>query len=134
MNVKRLLRFYFSAGNLNAAMDEAIKRLAARSMDDFLGGEYYAEKMLRLAEEKGELSKLWWYLDLSMSDMGEGDGEALKLYAAARRGIGSFDEVTRKAVRRAAVKFARRISRGIRAYSAGVALVDEWYCIMRMDE
>lgn len=133
VNIKRLLRFYYSAENLNAAMDSAIERLAVQSADSYIGGEYYAEKISLIVAEKSELSALWGYLDTALSDIGERGG-ALKHYAAARHGVESFGKAEEKAVRRAAAKFARRISRGICAYRAGVALVDEWYCIMRMDE
>ena len=106
MKIKRLLRFYFSAGSLNRALDNIITRLALSSGQDVYSGcEEYFDKICKLLEDKRRLGELWARLDGVLGNMTEGDRAALKLYAAARVGV-KGDE--KREIHRAAVKFARR--------------------------
>lgn len=106
MKIKQLMRFYFSAGSLDRALDNIITRLALSSgQDTFAGCEAYFDKISKVLEDKQKLSELWARLDGVLNNMTERDRAALKRYAAARTGI-KGDE--KKEIHRAAVKFVRR--------------------------
>ena len=106
MKIKQLMRFYFSAGSLNKALDNIITRLALSSgLDVYSGCEEYFDKISKVTEDKRQLSELWARLDNILCNMTERDRETLKTYAAARGGVKDEDK---KEIHRAAVKFARR--------------------------
>lgn len=106
MKIKNIMRFYFSAGSLNKALDNIITRLALSSGQDIYAGcEEYFDKIVKVLGDKRSLSELWARLDGVMCNMTERDRATLKFYAAARGGV-KGDE--KKEIHRAAVKFARR--------------------------
>lgn len=106
VKIKQLMRFYFSAGSLDRALDNIITRLALSSgQDTFAGCEAYFDKICKVLEDKRSLSELWARLDGVLCNMTERDRTALKYYAAARCGVKG--EIKRE-IHRAAVKFARR--------------------------
>ncbi len=106
MKIKNLLRFYFSAGSLNCALDNIIVRLALDSgLDIYKGCEAYAGRISEIVGVKQKLSELWWRLDGILRNMTERDRATLKRYAALRTGVRGGD---RREIHRAAVKFARR--------------------------
>lgn len=106
VKIKQLMRFYFSAGSLNRALDNIVTRLAMSSGQDvYAGCEEYFDKICKVLEDKRSLSELWARLDGVLCNMTERDRATLKFYAAARVGV-KGDE--KKEIHRAAVKFARR--------------------------
>ena len=106
VKIKLLMKFYFSAGSLERALDNIITRLALSSGQDvYAGCEVYFDKICKVLEDKRKLSELWARLDGVLRDMTERDRATLKRYAAARTGI-KGDE--KKEIHRAAVKFTRR--------------------------
>ena len=106
MKIKTLLRFYFSAGSLNEALDNLITRLAVTSgLDIYGGGAAYAERISDIGADKQSLSELWGRLDGIISKMTERDRLTLKSYAALRTGVKGGEK---KEIHRAAVKFTRR--------------------------
>lgn len=108
MKIKKLLRFYYSAGSLNKALDNIILRAALSSgADTYSGCEKFAEKMAAVIEDKTKLADLWARLNLVLGAMTERDRVTLKRYAAARCGADGGDN---KEIHRAVVKFSRRAS------------------------
>ena len=106
VKIKNIMRFYYSAGSLNRALDNIITRLALSSgLDVYAGCEEYFDKINKVTEDKRKLSELWARLDEILGKMTERDRAALKRYAAARVGIKGGEK---KEIHRAAVKFSRR--------------------------
>lgn len=106
MKIKLLMKFYFSAGSLNGALDNIITNLAlAAGRDVYAGCEKYFGKISRVVEDKRTLQELWARLDGILGKMTEKDRAALRGYAAAR---GCVKGEVKKEIHRAAVKFARR--------------------------
>ncbi|MDE7257541.1 MAG: hypothetical protein K2N50_06280 [Clostridia bacterium] len=106
MKIKILLRFYFSAGSLNDALDGLITHLAVTSgVDIYGGGAAYAARISDIVEAKRKLSCLWGRLDGILQKMTERDRQTLKRYAALRTGVNGGEK---KEIHRAAVKFVRR--------------------------
>ena len=111
LSIKNLMRFYFSAGSLNAALDRLILRLGLAAGNDYLAGcAAYAERAAKVVEAKGRLAELWARLDGVICGLTERDRLALNKYAAMRGGADGEDKRERH---RAAVKFARR-AQGLR--------------------
>ncbi len=133
MNGKRILRFYFSADSLNAAMDNLIERAAFSSRDIYRDGDYYAEKIIAVIEAKRQLSLLWGYLNAVVSGLPERDEQILASYAMMRTGLSKLSPDGEREVRRALIKFVRRAKRGIDRFGAGLKIVDECYALISAD-
>lgn len=129
MNTKKLLKFYYSADKLNAALDRRIDRYAYSS-DVYRGCEYYAEKICRVIEEKRCLAAFWEYLDRAMRVFCEEDGERLKKYATMRRGITCESAEEKKSYRRVLVRFTRKVGRGLARFERAEKLVGAYYCLL----
>lgn len=129
MKSKRILRFYFNADGLDRALDNIITKVAASSADPSKSCEYYAGRLMALAEAKGELGELWRYLDRCMAAVGEGEREVLRRYAFMRCGIRRLGEDDRREIRRCLIKFVRR-ARNLERYGEGLRLVNEYYCLL----
>ncbi len=108
-NLKKLLRFYYSAEGVNEALDGVILRLAISSWRDAYGVEHSFEEISRVLEVKAELTSLWAELNAVISAMTEIDGRSLEAYANLRTGIGALEEGERRELHRALVKFKRRL-------------------------
>ena len=129
MKSKQLIRFYFSAGNINKALDNLILDKALKSANYPGSCEYFAERILALIDAKKELSKLWNYLDKIISFFSERERSVLKFYGHLRTGISKLPYTRAKEVKRVTVKFTRRAWQ-IGRYGEGVRLVKEYYCLM----
>lgn len=129
MNVKRLLRFYFSADKLNSSLDNLITYYACGSGINGEDGEACAEKILSLISAKRNLSLLWGYLNGVMQAFGEEDRRLLLTYAYIRCGISSLKEEDRKNLRRVTVRFSRRANNAER-FSEGIRLVNSYYALL----
>lgn len=132
MKSKQLIRFYFSAGNINKALDNLILDKALKSVNWWKSCEYYAERILSLIGAKEELSKLWNYLDGVVASLTKRERAVLMYYGGLRAGLTKLTPARAKEVRRVAVKFTRR-ARLVGRYGEGVRLVKEFYCLARTD-
>ncbi len=130
MKSKRILKFYFFAESLNFALDNLIEKFAVSSSDFTRGGDYYAEKICGIVEEKGKLSELWNFLDTVMRGFTVSERKVLRFYGATRRGISSFTEDERREIKRVTVKFGRH-AKGLERFKEGVGLVGKYYCLLR---
>ncbi len=129
MKSKRILKFYFFAESLNSALDNLIQKFAVDSSDFTRGGDYYAEKICEIVEEKGKLGELWNYLDKVMCAFTVCEKKVLRFYGATRRGISSFTEDERREIKRVTVKFGRH-AKGLERFKDGVGLVGKYYCLL----
>ena len=130
MKSKQLIRFYFSAGSINKALDNLILDKALKSANFGRSCEYYAERILTLIDAKKELSKLWGYLDGVISSLSERERAVLKFYAGLREGLSKLSEARAKEVKRVTVKFTRH-ARFLGRYGDGVRLVKKYYCLIQ---
>lgn len=127
MKSKKLLRFYFRADKLNAALDNLIMRAACASATG--NGEACAEKLIELIVEKSELSSLWAYLDEVMSTFGDGDRSVLRGYALSLGGYSGMERDRANAVRRVVVRFMRR-AKYLYRHAEGAGLVVRYYVLL----
>lgn len=128
MKSKQLIRFYFSAGNVNKALDNLILDKALKSANYGKSCEYYAERILALIEAKAELSKLWNYLDGVVSSLTQRERAVLKFYGGLRAGLSKLSVRQAKEVKRVTVKFTRH-ARFLGRFGEGVRLVKKYYCL-----
>ena len=108
LKVKMLLKFYFCADSLNKAFDNIILKRACAYGE--VGRDTF-ESICALIGEKTMLSGLWSYIDAVVRAMPDGDVPLLEEYALLRTGLKCVEAERAKAMRRAAVKFARRALR-----------------------
>lgn len=128
MKIKFLLRFYFSAGSLNDALDKIITHLAVSSGLDIYGGcARYAERIFDIVETKRKLSCLWERLDGVLQKMTERDRQTLKNYAALRTGVKGEEK---REIHRAAVKFARRAGGLLSGGDDGYKALSAYRCLI----
>lgn len=128
MKSKQLIRFYFSAGNINEALDNLILDKALKSANYGKSCEYYVERIFALIDAKEELSKLWGYLDTVVSSLSERERSVLRFYGRLRTGLSKLTVSRAKEVKRVTVKFTRH-ARLIDRYGEGVRLVKKYYCL-----
>ena len=119
MVIKKLLRFYFSAGSLERALNNLIEGIACKSADGIRGCGYYADKISAIINVKAELSEIWAKLNGIIRGMSERDKTSLKRYASLRAGVSKLDISERRELHRATVKFTRRAQGRLK--SAGTA-------------
>lgn len=128
MKIKVFLRFYFSAGSLNDALDKIITHLAVSSGLDIYGGcAQYAERISEIVEVKRKLSELWARLDGVLQKMTVRDRQTLKKYAALRTGVKGEEK---REIHRAAVKFARRAGGILSGGDAPYRLLGTYRCLI----
>lgn len=108
MGVKKLIRFYFSAGSLERALDTVTQKIAISSAYSEAGCEYFAERILGVIALKQDLSVLWGRLDAVISGMSARDTATLKRYGSLRTGVKKLPAEERKEIHRAVMKFTRR--------------------------
>ena len=128
MKSKQLIKFYFSADNVNKALDNLILDKALKSANHTRSCEYYAERITALIGAKEELSRLWSYLDAVVSSLSERERSVLRFYAGLRPGLSKLTLERAKEVKRVTVKFTRH-ARLIGRYGEGVQLVKKYYCL-----
>lgn len=128
MKSKQLIRFYFSADNVNKALDNLILDEALKSANYGKSCEYYAERIFALIEAKAELNRLWNYLDGVVSALTQREREVLKFYGGLRVGLSKLAVRQAKEVKRVTVKFTRH-ARFLGRYGEGVRLVNKYYCL-----
>ena len=128
MKSKQLIRFYFSAGKVNEALDHLILDNALKSANYGKSCEYYAERILALIEAKAELSAFWNYLNGVVAPFTPRERAVLKFYGKLRTGLSKLTPKQAKEVKRVTVKFTRH-ARLIGRYGEGVRLVKKYYCL-----
>ncbi|MGN0806044.1 MAG: hypothetical protein ACI4MC_03315 [Candidatus Coproplasma sp.] len=128
--LKRILRFYFSAGSLNDALDGIISRLAATSWQDMCGGEHTFDKVNTVIGIKKELKSFWARLDKVMEKLPKADLSALKRYASLRTGVSTLDEGERRRIHSALVKFRRRANTVLSSGKKGYECICEYYALI----
>ena len=104
MKVKLLLKFYFNAASLNEWLDRLIEYRACR----IEGGDF--EKISELIEHKQKLCRLMNYLEGKFEKLTKRDIETLKWYSSLRVGIRNLEDGLRREIKRAVMKFARRLT------------------------
>lgn len=129
--LKKILRFYYSAGSLNDALDMIIERVALNSWKDG-EGECFC-KVSAVIEVKGELKDFWARLDKVMTSLKEGDLNTLKRYARMRRGISKLSVGDRREIHRALVKFGRRAQKLLENSDRAIKCVYAYYALIRPD-
>lgn len=130
MVIKKLLRFYFSAGSLERALNNLIEGIACRSAEGIRGCAYYADKILAVTAVKEELAALWAKLDSIVSAMSDNDVKSLKRYASMRTGVSKLDIAEKRELHRATVKFSRRAEGRLKSAGAAYRTVCVYYGII----
>lgn len=131
VQLKKLLRFYFSADKLNAALDGIIMQIAVKSGRDlYSGGEMYFERISKILSVKTSLEELWGRLDAVISNMTERDRVTLCAYALSRSGTARLGDMERREIHRALTKFSRRAEGIIGSCGKVYPLICEYYCFL----
>lgn len=115
---------------MNEALDNLILQLALKSTDYIRGGEYCAERVCEIIEDKACLSTLWSYLDGVISAFSPREKAVLKFYAKLRVGLKRIPYENAKEVKRVVVKFTRRARNAYRFFEE-IKRVGKYYCLMR---
>lgn len=105
MKVKLLLKFYFNAAAFNGWLDNVITFNACR-----VDGEAGFEKVAAIVEDKRELCNLMNYLERKFERLAKEDIAALRRYAFLRVGIKNLEGGIRREIKRAVMKFTRRLT------------------------
>ena len=104
MKVKILLKFYFNAASFNDRLDKLITYNACKVEG------YGFDSVTALIGDKGKLCNLKIYLEKRFESLTKEDIRALKTYSALRVGIKNLDEKTRREIKRAVMKFTRKLT------------------------
>ena len=102
--LKILLKFYFNAGTLNGWMDRLIEYGACR-----VEGESF-ERVTGLIEDKRKLCNLMNYLEGRFERLTKRDRATLEKYSLLKVGIKRLEAEERREIKRAVMKFARRLT------------------------
>ena len=105
MKVKILLKFYFNAAVLNERLDRLITYNACKSAEGL-----NFEKITALIEDKSKLCNLMNYLDGKLERLTEADKRTLEIYANLRIGIRNLKDGERREIKRAVMKFTRKLT------------------------
>lgn len=125
--LKKVLRFYFSAGSLNCALDSLAEGIASSSWKDLYGGKHAFDRVGQIIKVKGELSCFWSRLNVVMEKLPQSDLLILKKYASLRTGITKLSASGQQAVRASLIKFKRRAGRIINSCPTAYACVCAYY-------
>lgn len=104
MKVKILLKFYFNATALNDRLDKLITYNACK-----VEGCGF-DRITELIEDKSKLCNLMSYLAGIFERLTNEDTVALERYSSLRVGIKNLESVERKEIKRAVMKFTRRLA------------------------
>ena len=128
MKIKKLLRFYYSAGSLNGALDNIIMRTALTAGGDtYSGCAAYADKIADVVEAKAKLADLWARLNAVLGAMTDRDKLTLIRYAALRTGV---DGEEKREIHRAVVKFTRRALHILNGAEEEYAILCAYWCLL----
>ena len=129
MKVKRLLKFYFCAEELNSALDDIIVRKAVQSGMG-AGAEECAGDILKVISAKEELAGLWNYLDGLFSSLCGEDVARLKRYALLRRGLKFLPEEESRGIHGSLMKFSRRSVNFGHRFDGAMKVLNAYYCLI----
>ena len=129
MKCKRLLKFYFYAEGLNAALDRLIAAVAVKSYEVEGNGAESTERILNIIEAKDELCRLWNYLDKVIRSLDGDEIDTLRFYGGLRVGIRKLGKDKVREIKRVLMKFRRR-ARFAERYQRGIELIREYYCLL----
>lgn len=104
MKIKMLLKFYFTAEALNEQLDKLITYNACRAAEGCF------EKITDLIEDKRALCNLMNYLESVFDKLTNEDRAVLESYARMRVGILSLRDELRREIKRAVMKFTRKLN------------------------
>lgn len=129
MKVKRLLKFYFCAEELNSALDDIIMRKAAGSAMGACAEEC-ADDILKIISAKQELNRLWNYLDKIFAGLGREDIIRLERYAMMRCGLKMLGSEERKGIHSSLMKFSRRNLNFGSRFDVAMKVLGAYYCLI----
>lgn len=124
-----MLRFYFNADKLNGAADNLMMRYACIAAGAEGGGEFYAEKILKLIAVKDVLAEFWSYLNGVVGKIPPADVEILRRYCLMRTGISRLPDNSRKEIKKALIKFTRR-ARFAERFAQAEEVINEFYSLI----
>lgn len=128
--LKKVIRFYFSAGSLKSALDGLICSVAASSWKEPFGGERTFDRVTALIGVKEVLSHFWARLNGVMEKLPVSDVLALKKYSALRVGTTNLPQEERRKIHSALIKFKRRAGRVLSACGDAYKCVCAYYAII----
>lgn len=128
--LKRVLKFYFAAEELNNALDKIIYAEAALSYKSGCSGTDDFDRVAKLVETKGLLSDFWVRLNGVMGGMTERDVASLKYYASLRCGTRRLPEGDIRELHRAVTKFGRRAEGVLKSSGEQLKCVRAYYCLI----
>lgn len=123
MKAKLLLKFYFDADRLNKWLDRLIEHRACKI------GEDNFDSITALIDDKAGLCSLMRYLEGRFERLTDRDITALKKYAFLRVGIRNLEGGIRREIKRAVMKFVRRLT-FFERYSAEVGVLKKYRAIV----
>lgn len=126
MKIKRILKFYFYAENIDLHFGRLIERYACDPNADC--GETL-ERINILIDEKQRLNRLWSYIDMVAGGLKADEAKALKRYSEMRTSIKKLDKETERSIRRAGVKFVRH-ARRLESFGVEMRLVNKYYALL----
>lgn len=129
MKVKRLLKFYFCAEELNSALDDIIVR---RAVGSGMGAcaEQCAGDILKIISAKEELAELYGYLDGIFSSLCGEDVARLRRYALLRRGLKFLPAAERRGIHSSLMKFSRRSVGFGHRFDGAMKVLNAYYCLI----
>lgn len=122
MKIKTFLRFYFGAEDLNGKIDRLILFNASKCDTDY-------ERIIELAADKARLCRLMGYLNEVFDRLTPEDLQTLCRYAGMRRGLNGLAKEDRREIKRAAMKFARRL-KYIESYAEEIETLLKYRCLL----
>ncbi len=128
--LKKVLRFYFSAGSLNSALDGVITYLAASSWQEKLSVESVFERVNTVIAVKRQLRAYWARLDGVMVKLPQADLQSLKRYAALRTGVTVLDKEEQRRIHSALVKFRRRAGAAVSTGAGAYKCICAYYALI----
>lgn len=128
--LKKVIRFYYSAGSLNSALDGLILSVAASSWEEPFGGERAFDRIIEAIGVKEGLSHFWARLNAVMEKLPSSDRLALKKYSALRTGTAKLPQEERRKIHGALVKFKRRASGVLSSCTEEYKCVCAYYAII----
>lgn len=126
MEIKRLLRFYFTADKLDKALNNLIAQKAVASAQYGSSVEIIGQKMCVLIEVKQELSELWDYLDSVIKPLSKEDQETLYLYGTSRVSLKHQSPEIKRKIKKSVMKFTRH-ARNLDRHERGAQLLNRYY-------
>lgn len=127
MKLKRLIKFYFHADELNSWLDRLLEYKACFPCSAEPCGDF--DRVFEIIGDKVSLGKLYSYLKVIMDGLTEGDRAVLNRYSHLRTDIKRLGGDEYREFKRTAMKFSRRL-RYIGAYAAEVGVLGKYRALI----